>query len=68
MSPFVYIVTYRNQMEVAPLQNLFFVQSVLGRNKCKCNDLLMPSRGHVRSCAIQNFMPRMVGWNVCLEK
>ena len=55
-------------MEVAPLQNLFFVQSVLGRNKCKCDDLLMPSRGHVRSCAIQNFMPRMVGWNVCLEK
>ena len=68
MSPFVYIVTYRNQLEVAPLQNLFFVQSVLGRNKCKCDDLLMPSGECVRSCVIQNFMPHMVGWNVCLKK
>ena len=25
MSSFVYIVTYRNQLEVAPLENLFFL-------------------------------------------
>ena len=43
-------------------------QSVLGRNKSKCHDSLMPRGGRLRSCAIQNFMPHMVEWNVCFEK
>ena len=32
-------------------------QSVSRRNKCKCDDSLMPREGHMWSCAIQNFMP-----------
>ena len=41
-------------------------QSVSGTNKCKCNDSLVPRGGRVQSCAIQNFMPRMVGTSFML--
>ena len=58
----------RPAMMESPNRRVLGFQSVSGRNKCKCDDSLMPRGGREQSCAIQNFMPRMVGWNVCFEK